>query len=364
VRMLVCVAIVVVAPAIAHAFPEIALRSDTPWCGSCHVSPGGGGLLTEQGRDEAASSLSRGGDGRVFHGAIDVPEWLLLGGDFRVAGLVKDDARATERLELAAFPMQADLRFGARFGSVALVANAGLRGSTRGYDDSPRSYVVSTEHYALWSGSELYVRGGRFFPVQGLRLPDHTLYVRRYSGTNLYEEPYALAAGYTTTTWELHGSAFVHDPVLAVGRREAGGTLHTELHVEGATVAASARVGVGDDGLRAIGGLSTRLRFHSATVALAEVVAIRDQVAGAAGVTQAAAFAGVDHQLVQGVQLLGWYEHFEAALGYAPSYAHAAGLALKLYPRAHWEIIGHTRWQWIGGGERGALGMLQVHYYL
>lgn len=358
------VAVMLAVPATAAAFPELALRADTPSCSSCHISPSGGGLLTEQGRDEAASSLSRGGDGRALHGAVELPPWLLLGGDFRAAALVKDDALASERLELAAFPMQADLRAGVQVGSIAFVASAGLRGSTRGYDESSRSYVVSTEHYVMWSNSETYVRGGRFFPAQGLRLPDHTLYVRRYTGTNLYEEPYALGAGYTTTRWELHATAFVHDPLLAVGRREAGGAAHAELHLDSSTLAATTRVGTGENGTRSIASVSGRLGLLKPTVLLAEVAVIRDQIAGASGVTQLATFAGADHQLAQGVQVLGWYEHFEGVFRYQPSYAHGTGIALKVYPRAHWEISAHSRWQWIAGGQRAAMAMLQVHYYL
>jgi hypothetical protein len=364
VRAFFAIAIGIAVPASAAAFPELALRAETPACGSCHVGPGGGGLLTEQGRDEAGDTLSRGGDGRALHGSIDLPGWLLIGGDLRAAALVKDDARATERVELAAFPMQADVRLGIRGGAFAAVATAGLRGSTRRYDGSDRSYVISTEHYVMWSGSALYVRAGRCFPVQGLRLPDHTLYVRRHTGTNLYEEPYAIAAGYATPSWELHAAAFVHDPVLAVGRREAGGALHAELHVGGASLAASARAGTGEDGSRAIGGVSTRARLAGDTIALAEVAVIRDQIADAAGVTQLVTFGGIDHQLARGVQLLGWYEHLQEAIGFSPTYHHGIGFALKLYPRAHWEVIAHTRWQWIGGAERAAIGMLQLHYYL
>jgi hypothetical protein len=360
-RSLLVLVVWLLVPGRAAAFPDLAMRGDVRSCTSCHISPAGGGLLTEQGRDEAASSLSRGGDGRVFHGALELPGWLLVGGDFRLAGLVKHDREATEGVELAAFPMQADLRAAVVHGPFALVLTGGLRGSTRGYAASPRDYVISTEHYAMWSGSDLYARAGRFFPVQGLRLADHTLYVRRFTGTNLYEEPYAIAAGHVTTDHEVHLTAFVHDPLIGVGRREAGATLHGELHREAFTIGATARFASGPDGLRALVGASSRARLGGGLVALAELDVIRDE---GSGTTQLAGFAGLDHEIVRGVQVLGWYEQLQPVVGLPPSIHHGVGVALELYPRAHWEIIAHTRWQWIGVADRVALGMVQLHYYL
>ena len=362
-RPVVCALLLLVTVRTAHAFPELAARTETATCGSCHISPGGGGLINEYGRMEAGDSLSRGGDGRVFHGAVVPPSWLLVGGDLRAAALAYDDTDATEGTQLAAFPMQADLHLGVQRGAFTVVATGGVRGSTRRYDRSDSSYVISAEHYVMFTHGDLAIRAGRLFPVQGLRLPDHTLYVRRYTGTNLYEQPYALAVSYTTSNVQLHAAGFVHDPVLDVGRREAGAVVHAEIDRSTWSAATSLRFGHGDDGTRTIAGLSGHVNAGSRSVVLVEADLIHDQVAGATTVNQLAALVGVDHRLAQGVQLFGWYEHYEEVLGLRTATHHGVGAALKVYPHAHWELILQALAQRISGANLG-LGMLQVHYYL
>lgn len=348
------------APAVA--FPQLTIRGTVTRCTMCHVSPAGGGVLTDYGRTEAADTLSRGGDPRVL-GLFAEPDWLLVGGDVRAAALAYEDRTATDKLQLAAFPMQADLRLGVTAGGFTVVATGGLRGSTRDYKKSASSYLESNEHYVMWSSdSGAYVRAGRFFPVQGLRLPDHTLYVRRYTGTNLFEEPYALAAGYVGDGSEVHVTGFVHDPIIDVGRREAGGALYAELHDLDWAAGVTARVGTGDEGTRAIGGLCGRLGLGP-LVALAEGDVIRDQVTGGSTVMQAVGFAGANLRLVRGLELLGWLEEYQEELGLLASAHHGAGLSLGYYPRAHWELIFEGRVQRFGNQDLVGMEMFQLHYY-
>src|SRR5436190_24391958 len=70
------------------AYPQFQLMQEAS-CSACHLSPAGGGLLNDYGRDEAGSTISRGGDGRLLHGAWIPPEWFAVGGDFRFAFLGK-----------------------------------------------------------------------------------------------------------------------------------------------------------------------------------------------------------------------------------------------------------------------------------
>jgi len=351
----------------AAAFPDLPIRGDVTRCTYCHVSPAGGGLLNDYGRMEAADTLSRGGDGGFLHGLWTPPDWLLLGGDLRAAALAYDDVQATDSLSLAAFPMEADLRAAVHVGSITVAATGGLRGSARLYAKAGASdYVVSSEHYVMWRKSQvgLYVRAGRFFPVQGLRLPDHTLYVRRYTGGNLYEEPYALGVGYVKDLWEVHAAGFVHDPLLDVGRRDAGGVLHVALHGETWGVAASGRLGTGGDGTRILGGLSGRVKGPSGLVFLGEADLIHDTVAGDGAVNKLVGLAGADEKLAQGVQLFGWYEIYQEELGLSAATHHGVGLSLRYMPRAHWEVIAELLGQRIGADDTTGLGMLQLHYYL
>jgi hypothetical protein len=210
----------------------------------------------------------------------------------------------------------------------------------------------------------VYARAGRFFPIQGLRLPDHTLYVRRYTGTNLWEEPYAVSIGDVQDGWELHAAAFTHDPLLDVGRRESGAVVDGEAHGETWQVGVSMRAGTGGDGTRALVGAYGRTRAPAGLVLLGEVDVIRDQVQGGPGVDQAVGMVGADERLTQGVQLFGWYEQYQEELGLRGAIHHGVGLSLLLYPRAHWEVIVEGRAQKIGARDTVGMTMLQLHYYL
>src|SRR6185436_8654052 len=188
----------------ARAYPHLQLSSGSGRCSQCHVGPAGGGLLTPWGQDEEADTVARGGNGHFLHGAVTLPGWLMLGGNLRVAALA-NEVGGTEGTELAAFPMQLDLAARVARGAWSVVAIAGARGVVRsGSPDSAgsagseaaapslASYVISREHYVMWQPKEqgAYARAGRFAAPYGLRLADHTAYVRRYLGYNLLEETY------------------------------------------------------------------------------------------------------------------------------------------------------------------------------
>src|SRR5678815_1174379 len=85
----------------SYAYPQFPMSRDQT-CTGCHISPAGGGLLTENGllTDEAISQW--GTPAGFFYGKIPTPPWLVLGGDLRGAsGYVQ----TPEKL-LASFPMQ------------------------------------------------------------------------------------------------------------------------------------------------------------------------------------------------------------------------------------------------------------------
>lgn len=367
VTVLVAALVAVAAAGRADAFPELTIRGESPRCTTCHISPGGGGILNDYGRDEAATTLSRGGDGRFLSGAWETPSWLLLGGDVRAAALAYDDTRATEGTELAAFPMQVDARAAVQLGPISIVATGGLRGSTRLYAKSAADYVQSSEHYAMWSqdaGAGAYVRAGKFFPVQGLRLPDHTLYVARFTGMDLFEQPYAVEAGYIDSGWEVHAAGFVHDPIVDVGRRESGGVLYAELHGDAWATAVQGRFGTGDEGSRALAGATARVGSPAGLVVLGEVDVIREAIAGSIAVDRAVGLVGADQQLARGLAAFGWYEQYWEQIGLVRALHQGAGLALKYYPRAHWELITEGELQRVGPNGNVGLAMFQVHYYL
>ncbi|MGZ3694528.1 MAG: hypothetical protein ACXWQO_10135, partial [Bdellovibrionota bacterium] len=67
----------------AHAFAEMTTHGYTN-CTACHISPNGGGTLTEYGRGlskELLSASAKEGEEKFLYGLMQPPEWLQFGGD-------------------------------------------------------------------------------------------------------------------------------------------------------------------------------------------------------------------------------------------------------------------------------------------
>jgi hypothetical protein len=267
---------VLLAAARADAYPQFQWTSGTPQCAQCHFAPAGGGLLTPWGQDEGGDTIALGGDGHFLHGAVQLPEWLAIGGDLRVAALANDTG-SSNGTELAVFPMQADLGVHAGGDKLAVAAVVGFRGAVRsGEPDSPpsnppagdatspslRSYFVARELYAISRAEAqagVYVRAGRFAAPFGLRLADHTAYVRRYLGYNLLEETLGVGAGYLGDGWEVHATAFAFDPLQGSTRHEIGGAVMFEAQPTDVALGVSARAGKTTDDSRAQAGVHAKL---------------------------------------------------------------------------------------------------------
>jgi hypothetical protein len=225
----------------AGAYPQFQMSRDQT-CTGCHISPAGGGLLTENGLQTAEAISQWGTAPEFFYGKIPTPSWLALGGDLRGAtGYVQ----APEKL-LASFPMQIEASGRAVFGAgVSLYADVGLRSSEIGKEST--TFAWSREHYLMWQQKPgetvgLFVRAGRFMPVFGLRIAEHPVYTRKWGGTPLYAETYGLAVEYIHPRFEVHATGFIKDPILDTPEHADGGAAIAEYRV-------SERLSVGAEGM-------------------------------------------------------------------------------------------------------------------
>jgi hypothetical protein len=381
VRLLIA-AVIVVATARADAYPQFQLSSGTVQCAQCHLAPAGGGLLTQWGREEGADTLSLGGNGQFLHGAVELPEWIAIGGDVRVAALANETG-SDEGTELAWFPMQADLGVHAGTEQLSFTAVVGFRGAVRsGSPNAPpsdppagdamspalRSYFVARELYGMWRAepqSGPYVRAGRFAAPYGLRLADHTAYVRRYLGFNLLEETLGVGGGTLGDGWELHATGFVFDPLQGATRREYGGAVMFEAQPTDLALGASARVGRTADDMRLQVGVHGKLWIEPAKLMLqAEVDGVHQTFAAGGNRNQLAAYVGPVLVPARGLYTGVAYEAFAEDLRVQSVLRQALGVWLSVLPRAHWEVMLSGRGQRIGPHEHALVGLLQLHYYL
>ncbi len=371
------VVILLLLAAPAAAYPHFQRSSGSVRCAQCHISPAGGGVLTAWGMEEGGDTISDGGDGHFLHGAVELPEWLIIGGDARVAALA-NDVGGTDGTELAVFPMQADLALGVKSGAITVVGVVGARGRVRSgepdsmstanqvTDPSLGSYVISREHYVMWRPDEaggIYVRAGRFAAPYGLRLADHTAYVRRYLGYNLLEETYGVGVGYLANSVEVHATGFVYDPLQGSGaRKEAGGAILVEAQPgDSLVIGASARAGVASDNTRLEAGMHGKLWLENAKLLLqGEVDGIHESI----GRNQLAAYVGPTFIPARGVYTGVAYQAFAEDLAIHSVLRQGIDAWTSYMPRAHFEIMANARAQRIGPHENAFLAMLQLHYYL
>lgn len=367
-RIVLVLAIGVCTMRIAHAYPQFQLSRDAT-CTGCHISPDGGGLLQENGENVAEDIAWKAHDARFMYGALDMPDWLQLGGDLRGAtGFVQ-----AQLARGAAYPMQAELLARAAAGQFSIIARGGLRQLN---EDASAAHVVwSREHYAMWqqkpgAGRGLYARVGRFMPTFGLRLVEHPVYTNKYGGRPLYYEAYAAAISYVGDGAEVHVTAFAHDRIASTAEHGDGGAVYGEARLgDHAAIGAEAKVSANEAATHTFAGLTGKLYVPGADLLLlGEGQLIRDHIAAGAGdrATRLAAYVLASRPLPYGLLL-------DVGLGYYKQDTRVRGLSRDcIDANVHWFVDSHiellitTRLEILdgGGGPNGGYALGQLHYRL
>lgn len=196
----------------AMAVPEAA-RYGHFTCVSCHVSPGGSGVLTSYGRMFSADKLSTwhfDGEENPVHGLVPVSDRYLFGGDIRFADYrLRSDSTKFEKFWL----MQSDLEAGVHVGNVWVTATGGTKPA--GPNDRPedtrtpvvRGYLARVDLMQ----EHLVLRGGLFLPKYGLMLSDHTAWVRQVTGLGPDKEQTQLEVIYQDDAFEVSLAALIED---------------------------------------------------------------------------------------------------------------------------------------------------------
>ncbi len=348
----------------AHAYPEFQLSTGATSCSDCHYSPAGGGLLNDWGRDEAASTIAEGGDGRFLHGALTLPEPLALGGDVRMAALHQ---RVRDGRENAVFPMQADLYARVAAGSWSLSATAGVLARLRG-DDAVWDNLGSREHFLQYQSDEAwYARAGRFYPIVGLRVPDHTAFIRRFTGLYLLEEDYGVAAGLARGPNHWHAS--IATPLELhprVGSRGWGGALQWERLIADDT----ASVSLGARGRRTSssiqGWLTATAKWWLEAPNLMWMAELDVGGSDTPGGTRAR-IAGLGSLLWRPAGRYGLAvtaHYFDPSVRFLGQERLALDLSGRWFWKGHLEVAALIRGESVASDNAQLLTMLQLHYFL
>ena len=165
---------------LSFALPRFSVQNGTS-CIACHVNPTGSGLRNDYGSNVMALDelplerwISKGNEDWDGY----VGDHLQVGGDFRFQGIHYNDSDTTQKS--AFFPMQADIYMFLKLNQNAgIYSKIGARGKSS----------LSTEFWALLNNlpQNAWIRFGRSLPNYGLRVDDHTSFIRggNYSRTTL-----------------------------------------------------------------------------------------------------------------------------------------------------------------------------------
>jgi hypothetical protein len=200
VLLLLCAVFVVLAtPARADAYTWM-IRHQYSGCGVCHADPSGGEVLTPYGRAQSDLLLRMRWDGKKaeeaepssaagFLGLMELPDPVMLGGSLRMATTLKDG-------DIRPFPMQMDLYGQFRVGSFFAGGSAGLSKVAVGSPHARSAQItrgqgnefnaISRNHYLGMDFAEgaLTARLGRLNLPFGIRIPEHTMWVREATRTD------------------------------------------------------------------------------------------------------------------------------------------------------------------------------------
>lgn len=365
--IIVVVAVVLAAAAgRADAYPQFQLVRDQT-CSSCHISPAGGGLLTEMGMITAEDISMLGTNPAFLNGAVETPAWLRLGGDFRAMG----GWLHAPQDYLWLFPMQADLYGAATKDNFSLIATVGLRPAQEGNEAATR--VWARELYAMWQseagGSEgLFVRAGQLMPVFGLRLVEHHAYIRRYGGTPLFAESPAASVSYVKQRLEAHLTGFVESPIIDPVRLASGAAAYVQMRVDDKTALGAGGMyeHFNSDRYTLRGAITAKRAITDKLLVLGELQLVNPHV-DPYGWTQIVSYLGASYFLPKGLMVDVAWNHFDENLRVSKLDRDAIDVNLHWFATSHVELLWVNRYEMIGlgdGGPSGAMSMLQGHYRL
>lgn len=231
-------------PGRALAYPKyIAKGYDT--CASCHYSPTGGGLANAYGHAVLEATLPNDIESEGFTGFRDSLSKPIVTGYDEDDGSVALQADAGFDTRLLALTVHRDVKEERSFLVIPMLAEAGAAvglgptlaygtlGARRSGEGGRELGAFSREHWLLVRYSEEgSLRAGRIVLPFGLRIPDHTQYVREDFGFDKWSQSYALSLDHNALEWSLSVAPFVGDLARDPPRlMERGGAATFTYHV-------------------------------------------------------------------------------------------------------------------------------------
>jgi len=338
----------------ANAFPEM-VRHGYANCVSCHVNLGGGGVLNEYGRALSLEALSTWGtekEAQTAYGLFTSPEWLNAAIETRALGYALEQP---DTLTLSTVLMQADAEAAVTLGGFSVVGTAG-------YFETEGAFI-SRRHYAQYRLSDtVAVRAGKFYPVYGLMIAEHTSFIRRNNGFDQAQESYNLEASYVGENWSGFITGILESNERSLYNEEKGVALSGSYFFSNRfKLGLSAqRTSVNGNTPRVLLGAHAALGFTSRFFYLGELDWVDQN--SKEGWTS---YQRVDLEPIQGLHFFVTDEWVDSNRKVAGA-THRFGPGIQFFPRPHIELQFQAQWQSTSNIPDSNLGIYSamLNYYL
>lgn len=346
-------------------YPEM-IRYNYVNCTSCHVAPNGGGVLTPYGKvlaGEVVSSWGTETEGQFLWGAVELPNYLNVGGDIRYLQLYTDTANArTARFIF----MQADLEAAIGTDKIRFVGTIGKSGNPG--PNNEEGGIVSRRHFVQYNPAEGFaVRFGKFYKTFGINTPEHTLVTKKGLGWDQDTETYNLEGAYLGEQWDLFVTGVLGRIDTNSVSREKGVALRGGYNLsESQKVGLSYFYGSGKTGDRHVFGPYAQVGFSKNLFLLAEVDFQRNLPTGRDATFGWVNYLKFGYEVMKGMQLFANHEISRLDLRTDRFDVHLYGLGVQWWPRPHFEIQAMYQKQKVRAvhPDYGDIAWLLLHYYL
>ena len=348
-----------------YSFPEM-VRHGYPNCISCHVSPNGGGLLTQYGRGLSREVLSTwGSESEVsfLYGKITPPEWLNLGGDFRAVQTYMNSP-ALEQAKLIF--MQADIAAAASYKKFQLVASLGRQEPST--SNLSGGTIISRQHYLNFRPTdELSFRAGKFQSAFGINTAEHIISIKRGLQWDEGSETYNVEAAWLSQDTDLFVTAILGRPDASNLNLESGLAVRASVSLaEKHKVGASYYYGSGPRGNRHVLGPYAILGFSPRFFVLGELDFQKNTLSSGISRWGLVSYLKVDYEFLQGLHGYLTGEILKADLSAPNTTTETYGLGVQFFPRPHLEanaMFLKQRMPSVSDGFSDFLWLL-LHFYL
>lgn len=350
----------------AFAFPELATHGYVN-CTTCHVSPSGGGTLTEYGRGLSKELLSLGGregEEKFLYGLMKPPEWMLFGGDVRFLQTYLNTPQVKSG---DFFLMQADLAMALRSTQWTVLGTLGLQGGPESLKD--KNQAISRIHYLMYQPTETFsLRTGRFLPQFGINEPNHTIVTRQGIGFNQGAESYNLEGAYLGERADFFVTGIFGRPGDRDSKQEKGLAVSTSANF-------LEKIKVGISALRAQNDIRSRwLAGPWGIIGLAKEFFLLTEwdhqwadpaASGAASTKGFVSYNRLAFEPAQGLQVYGAHQISYLNTKSVASRTDSFGPGVDFFPRPHLEIRGEflRERRMAKGNLYYDTAWLMLHYY-